>query len=69
MLMLLLSRLTHYAAIKENKSVKNPAKRVKTAVYTAVKATPLNTLQRKRTHGKQRMLCFSSAYNHNSLRL
>lgn len=32
-LMLLLSRLTHYAAIKDNTSVKVPPTRVKTRIY------------------------------------
>ena len=67
-LMLLLSRLTHYAAIKDNKNVKIRATSVKT-IYTAVKTSPSNILWHAGTHGKQRMLVFPFAYNYNSLRL
>ena len=38
-LMLLLSRLTHYGAIKDNKSVKKTGNRRKTVIYIAVKTS------------------------------
>ena len=64
-LMPMLFRLTHYTAINDNKSKRTLATRVKTAIYTAVKTSPPNSLQRER----QRMLIFPFAHNHNSLRL
>ena len=66
-LMFLLSRLTHYAATMNNKRFKTQQTSVKTAIYTAVKTSPPNILQRERTHGKQHMLTLPFAHNHTSL--
>ena len=47
--MFLLSRLTQYAAIKGNEREKKTVTSVKTAIYTSVKTSPTNILQRERT--------------------
>ena len=46
----LLFRLTHYAAIKDNKSIRNPVRSVKTVIYTAVKTSPTDIFFNAREH-------------------